>query len=312
MENKKFIDVLFENRNKKYGAYELRKTENNSLMKALLAGVGIVILSMGGFVYSNKNYQQSRTDDFIIGCPVIIDLTTIDDEIVKPPIEDEIIPTEIKREQLDTKQIKEIIPEPTRSPKKQETIVDKNETVNADLGVENREGTQLAKGQVGGGEVSEGDKNVSGAQNNKNISTGNENIPSTPTEIKKILTTKNAKVMAIYPGCEKEAKKGNDALTKCLSDKLSYELINNLEDFANNNADNANAKMQFIISKNGEITQIKSANGSDTSLGKEAKIALEKINKNLIRKGKRIIPAQYDNGTNADLIFTIPVRFQQM
>lgn len=141
MENKKFIDVLFENRNKKYGAYELRTTENNSLMKALLSGVGIVILSMGGFVYSNKNVQPSRTDSFIIGCPVIIDLTTIDDEIIKPPIEDEIIPTEIKREQLDTKQVKEVIPEPTISPKKQETIVDRNETKDADLGVENRRNT---------------------------------------------------------------------------------------------------------------------------------------------------------------------------
>lgn len=55
MKNRKFLDLLFENRNKSYGAYELRISENNSLMKALFTGIGIVILGMGGFVYSNKS-----------------------------------------------------------------------------------------------------------------------------------------------------------------------------------------------------------------------------------------------------------------
>ena len=313
MINKKFLDILFENRNKSYGAYELRVTENQSLMKALFSGFGIIAIGMGGFVYSNK---MNNTD---FSKPKDVDGVTIDVTVLPPPVEDEVVPpieepTEIKRLQLDTKQIKEIIPTPTNAPKQEETIVDRKDLEGADVGSENREGTIASNGQVGGGEVSEGDKNVTGPQNNGELPKGPEK--KVPEVAKKAITTKSAKVMAIYPGCEKEIKNGNDALTKCLSDKLSNELSYNMDDFAaiaeRENKTNAVAKMQFIINRNGEITQVKSANGSDVSLGKEAKKALEKINKDLQRKGKKIKPAKYQDDTDADLIFSIPVRFQQM
>ncbi len=311
MENKKFIDVLFENRNKTYGAYELRNTADNTLMKALFTGIGFVILGMGGFVYSNKT-KDPIIENISTSCPVIVDLTPLENEI-EPPIEPPIKETQqIKRLQLDTKQVKAVVPNPTKSPKAQETIAAIDEMEDADLGTENREGSLASTNQVGGGDVSDGQQNVTGTQNTNTVPNGNENITKQPTEKKKILTSKDAKVMAIYPGCEKEIKKGNDALTKCLSEKLSSELVYNLEDFANENTTNAMAKMQFIINRNGEISQIKSTNGSDAILGKEAKTALEKINRNLQRKGKKITPAQYEDGTNADLIFTIPVRFQKL
>jgi len=315
MENKKFLDILFENRNKSYGAYELRITENRSLMKSLFIGTGIIALGMGGFVYSNKNnsaivHGGDPTYDTI----TIVNVTPLNDKkdkIVEPPIEEV---KQIKREQLDTKQVKEIMPTPTETPKEQETILDREDTKEADLGTENREGTISSTGQIGGGDVSDGETNVSGTQNNNNIKAGTETkLPEAP---RKAISASKAKVMAIYPGCESEAKKGNAALTKCLSDKLSNELSYNMDDYAeiaaNENKTNSVAKMQFIINKKGEITQINHANGSDVSLGKEAKKALEKINKDLKRKGKNIKPAQYDDGTDADLIFSIPVRFQQL
>lgn len=315
MENRKFLDILFENRNKSYGAYELRITEDNTLMKAMFIGLGFLALGMGGFVYSNKmdkiDYKNTNDNEGVI--IDVINIKPLIEDVIEPPVE-EIKPTEIKREQLDTKQIKEIMPTPTETPKQEETIVDRKELEGADLGAENREGSISSNGQVGGGDVSEGDKNVTGPQNNAEIPKGPEK--KAPEVLKKAITTKNAKVMAIYPGCEKEIKNGNDALTKCLSDKLSNELSYNMDDYAaiaeRENKTNAVAKMQFIINRNGEITQVKPANGSDISLGKEAKKALEKINKDLQRKGKKIKPAKYQDDTDADLIFSIPVRFQQM
>ena len=72
----------------------------------------------------------------------------------------------------------------------------------------------------------------------------------------------------------------------------------------------AAAKMQFIINTNGEISQVKSLSGSNQDLGKEAKIALERINKQILRKGKKITPAKLQDGSDANLIFSIPVKFQ--
>jgi len=313
MENKSLLDILFEHRNKAYGAYELRLSENRTLLKALFTGLGIVALGMGGFVYSNKldkiDYSENKNGGVIID---ITSLPPIEEDKILEPQKEEVKPTEIKREQLDTKQVKFIVPTPTEKPNIEETVASVKETEKADLGAENREGTIESNNQVGGGDVSEGNKNVSGSQNNKTIDNGPET--KAPAEPRKAITASKAKVMAIFPGCEKEAKKGNEALTKCMSEKLSSELSYNLDSYAEiaqkENKTSAVAKMQFIVNKNGEITQVNSANGSDATLGKEAKKALEKINKDLVRKGKKIKPAKFDDGTDADLIFSIPVRFQ--
>lgn len=315
MKNQKFLDILFENRNKAYGAYELRLSENKSLMKALFTGTGIVAVAMGGFVYS------SRLDTIIYDNPtrqVTSCLTYIPEDLpkqdlIEPPVEEA---KQIKRFQENTKQIKEIIPTPTASPPTEETIVDRENLKDADLGAENREGEIASTNQVGGGDLSEGEKNVTGSQNNNSIKSGTTTaevkIPEAP---RKAITTKGAKVMAVYPGCEKEIKKGNDALTKCLSERLSAELSSSLDNYAaiaqQENVTKAMAKMQFIIDSKGEITRVIPASGSDQTLGKEAKKALERINSNLKRKGKQITPAQHLDGTDADLIFSIPVRFQQ-
>lgn len=312
MKNKTLLDILFEHRNKEYGAYQLRISENQTLMKALFTGLGIVALGMGGFVYSNKmdkiDYSENGNNGVIVTVTELPPLKK--DEVVEPPKEEK--PTEIKREQLDTKQVKYVVPKPTESPLIEETVASVKETEKADLGADNREGTMASTGQIGGGDVSEGDKNITGNQNTNTVDKGPET--KALAEPRKAITASKAKVMAIYPGCEKEAKKGNEALTKCMSDKLSAALSYNMEDYASiaerENITSAAAKMQFIVNRKGEITEIKPANGSDATLGKEAKKALEKINHEFKRKGNKIKPAKFEDGTDADLIFSIPVRFQ--
>lgn len=216
---------------------------------------------------------------------------------------------EEKTIQLKTDQAKHIIPTPTESPKVEETIKSVDELKGKDLGVFNRNGDK-SNGQVGGGEVSDEGNKV--GKQNTDIPEG----PKTPEPKKPdvAISAKNAAVMAIYPGCESESKKGNAALTKCMSDKISKELGGELSDFAEtasrNNIGSAVAKMQFIVNKNGEISQVKPLSGSNQDLGKEAKSALERINKQILRKGKKITPAKLEDGSDANLIFSIPVRFQ--
>jgi len=310
MSNKAFLDILFENRNKEYGAYQLRQVANHDLMKSLFVGIGIVALITGGTIYANNktmNNEITKKDDGVI---VILDNVTPPDkkiEEVTPPKEDP--PMEEKTIQLKTDQAKHIIPTPTESPKVEETIKSVDELKGKDLGVFNRNGDK-SNGQVGGGEVSDEGNKV--GKQNTDIPEG----PKTPEPKKPdvAISAKNAAVMAIYPGCESESKKGNAALTKCMSDKISKELGGELSDFAEtasrNNIGSAVAKMQFIVNKNGEISQVKPLSGSNQDLGKEAKSALERINKQILRKGKKITPAKLEDGSDANLIFSIPVRFQ--
>ena len=312
MSNKAFLDILFENRNKEYGAYQLRQVASQDLMKSLFVGIGIVALITGGTIYANNRTMNNEITKKGDGVIVILDDVTPPPpdkkvEEVVPPKEDP--PMEEKTIQLKTDQAKHIIPTPTESPKIEETIKSVDELKKVDLGLFNRDGDP-SKGQVGGGEESpEGNK----------VGKQNTDIPEGPKtlELKKpdvAITAKNAAVMAIYPGCESESKKGNAALTKCMSDKISKELGGELSDFAEtasrNNIGSAVAKMQFIVNKNGEISQVKPLSGSNQDLGKEAKSALERINKQILRKGKKITPAKLEDGSDANLIFSIPVRFQ--
>lgn len=315
MSNKQFLDILFEKRNKEYGAYQLRQIANHDLMRSLLIGVGIVALATGGTLYAN--YRNTNTIINTGERKVIVDVIDID---VDPPKEKEIekpvtppeekTPTEVKTIQAATDQVEHTMPTPKESPEVEKTVKSVDDLKEKDLSTFDREGDK-STGQVGGGKVSEtGSK--AGGQNTDVIEGPKETKPvEKPT---KTITIRNAAVMAVYPGCEKESKKGNDALTQCMSDKISkelgYELSDFAEDAARNNLNSAAAKMQFIVNKNGEISQVKPLDGSHQLLGKEAKVALERINKQLVRKGKKIKPALLQDGSEANLIFSIPVKFQ--
>jgi protein TonB len=49
------LDIIFEGKNKEYGAYELRKTYNKRLVKAILGTVIIIVLLFVGYIVSNIN-----------------------------------------------------------------------------------------------------------------------------------------------------------------------------------------------------------------------------------------------------------------
>ncbi|HEY0298071.1 MAG TPA: energy transducer TonB [Arachidicoccus sp.] len=56
--NSSTLDILFENRNKDYGAYDLRKTYSKRLSVALLVTLGIIVLFLLGFFFSRKNDSE--------------------------------------------------------------------------------------------------------------------------------------------------------------------------------------------------------------------------------------------------------------
>ena len=83
MSNKTFLDILFENRNKEYGAYQLRQIADHDLMRAFFVGIGIVTLITSGALYANyrtTNIDLTKEDDGVI---VILDP-------IKPPKIEEI------------------------------------------------------------------------------------------------------------------------------------------------------------------------------------------------------------------------------
>lgn len=84
-----FLDLLFEDRNKEYGAYELRKTYNRRITRALIITASVAALAIGGSLLASN-------------------LKGTDDKKVKMQ---EVTLTEVKQEE------KKIIPPPPPPPK---------------------------------------------------------------------------------------------------------------------------------------------------------------------------------------------------
>lgn len=60
--NADILDIIFEGRNKDYGAYELRKTYNKRMTRAMLATLVILILLIGAYMLANKISDSSKND----------------------------------------------------------------------------------------------------------------------------------------------------------------------------------------------------------------------------------------------------------
>lgn len=127
-------EIIFENRNKNYGAYNLRTEESNMLKKALFFGVSafITIAAIPLIVNSLSSKPIDGGDIFTLPPPILIEIPK--DEIVKPK------PVKIEQTRPDVKVVNAFLPTPTKSAEKEKTIAKKSEMENAALGFETKDG----------------------------------------------------------------------------------------------------------------------------------------------------------------------------
>src|SRR4051812_19756037 len=82
-----FLDIIFEGRNKEYGAYELRSTYNTRLIRASMVTVAILSLLVTGYVFAHKitgtTEQQAMIDAEVFLQPV--ERVEPEPEVVPPP-----------------------------------------------------------------------------------------------------------------------------------------------------------------------------------------------------------------------------------
>ncbi len=58
--NADILDIIFEGRNKEYGAYDLRKTYNKRLVKAIVGTAIVILLLFLGYFVSNINGSGTK------------------------------------------------------------------------------------------------------------------------------------------------------------------------------------------------------------------------------------------------------------
>jgi len=93
-----FDDIIFENRNKRYGAYDLRKRYKSATSLSILAGIGIFTILMIALSLTTEKGTASVSPTFVI-------------LEISDPIIPEVIPPALKPHEEFTNAIKNLIPE---------------------------------------------------------------------------------------------------------------------------------------------------------------------------------------------------------
>lgn len=60
------LDIIFEGKNKEYGAYQLRKTYNKRLITALIVTSSIILLAFGGYLLSNLLNKEEDSKEMVV------------------------------------------------------------------------------------------------------------------------------------------------------------------------------------------------------------------------------------------------------
>ncbi|SHN02288.1 energy transducer TonB [Chitinophaga sp. CF418] len=82
-----FLDILFDGRNKDYGAYDLRRSEDRRVRNAIIGTTSIALVIIGGYVLSNKLMaaDMHTRKDVAVKETILKDLEIPEDKPVTPP-----------------------------------------------------------------------------------------------------------------------------------------------------------------------------------------------------------------------------------
>lgn len=130
-------EVVFEGRNKEYGAYDLRQAYRPLLTKAFLLGTLIfVLLVVGPFLYLKMTQEKAPEDKIVeVNLDDIKDLPPPPEEIKAPPPPP---PPPVEPPKVEI--VKDMIPEPKPNPKVEEPPKKMEETKDTTTGTVDQKG----------------------------------------------------------------------------------------------------------------------------------------------------------------------------
>ena len=253
--------MVFENRNKAYGAYDLRKSYRGLLTKAFLIGVlffsGMVLLPL---VYSKAIKTEAKEGDEI---EVIVNLKDLETAEEEDPVPDE--PLENKQEEVlqsldhvapPSEQVATVaytVPEPVENAPVETPPPTKKDMENRAISTKTQEGvaaTNNAPPPVQGVEGGRGDQaRIEGA-----------------TIVDKPVDTK-----VIHTSVDVEADYGNGGLNG-----FRAKVVENFDTGAVEGEGKLTTEVRFVVETNGTVSQVK-ATGANPDFNREAERVVRSI-----------------------------------
>ena len=276
LSSREWCDLVFDGKNKDFGAYVIRTDSPNRHNKAVLwTLIGAIIFGLitFGFVKANQYLEEKRLAEMGEQVEVLIDMSqeAEDPEPVQEPLEQE-KPEELPENVLNTIKVTELAIVEDNQVNKEDEIKTQEEqiesmhsagSVDFDQGTDNKIVTQEAKDKI----VVE---------------------PKVEPEAKPEVVFKSVEQMPQFPG-------GEAALMKYLASHINYPIM-----AAENNIQ-GRVVVQFVIDKTGRVGEVTLVRSVDKDLDNEAIRVCKSLPK--FTPGRQ-------NGQPVSVWYTLPVTFK--
>ncbi|MDQ3142957.1 MAG: TonB family protein [Bacteroidota bacterium] len=281
-------DIVFEKRNKSYGAFQLRRLYGRHMSRAIIYASLMFIIIIAYPLYQSlilNLFSDSDSEEFVMHevqlsePPVLIQQGDHQKASVKiaEPSSDDIQSPNIIKDKVETKSSvkpnKEPQDKPTKSKKNSDQIVEKAST-------NSKTDSNHTTGEKSGSESTD--------------SSGSNAVFRFVSE------------MPLFPGCESDYETYSER-KKCADRRLQNFLNSNIRYPAQaiQNRTEGAVYIQFIVEKNGQISNVKISKDIGDGCGAEAKRVIELMNS---------LPQKWKAGHQADravrVQYTLPVIFQ--
>ena len=266
-------DMMFENRNKEYGAYVLRRQTGRrnviSMIAVLLLFAAVMIFMIAKNAYEAYQKEHAVMDQ-------VTELSALTQQKKKE--------AKVERKEIPVRQEQQQVVEKVKSSVKfTAPVIKKDDEVKPEDELKSQDEIMNSKVAVGA-------LNVVGNDENGEVLKAKEVIATEPVKPKeeenKVFDV--VEQMPSYPG-------GMGALMQYLSSNIKYPVI------AEENGIQGRVICTFVVERDGSITDVRIAKSVDPSLDKEAMRVVSKM--------PRWIPGK-QNGSAVRVKYTLPVTFR--
>lgn len=265
-----WVDLVFEGRNKAYGAYRLRKSTTK---RNILAMVAVVLLLIVAFIILTvKNFVDEQRAK--VAMTQVAELTNYKQPEKKAEVKQKKVEVEPER----------VVERVKSSIKFTAPVIKKDEEVKPDEELKTQDELMSTKTAIGTFDVKGNDDANGEVLKAKEVIAEPE--PPKHEEENKVFDIVEQQPM--FPG-------GNTALMKYLSEHTKYPVV------AQENGVQGRVTVQFVVEKDGSISDVHVLRGVDPSLDKEAV--------RVVKSMPRWTPGK-QNGINVRVNYRVPVLFR--
>ena len=265
-----WVDLVFEGRNKAYGAYRLRKSTTK---RNILAMVAVVILLIVAFIILTvKNFVDEQRAK--VAMTQVAELTNYDQPKKKAEVKQKKVEVEPER----------VVERVKSSIKFTAPVIKKDEEVKPDEELKTQDELMSTKTAIGTFDVKGNDDANGEILKAKDVIAEPE--PPKHEEENKVFDI--VEQQPLFPG-------GPAALMKYLSENTKYPVV------AQENGVQGRVTVQFVVEKDGSISDVHVLRGVDPSLDKEAV--------RVVKSMPRWTPGN-QNGITVRVNYRVPVLFR--